>query len=172
MLVTIASRLGSGDVELGGDEIARTILRGQQSTADVDLARDDGSRPWPVWWRRLAPIDLAHECRPRRRGEHTALGVVLDLLWTIESVPHAGDEIGGVADEPDVGAVVGGSRFSAGGIVESRLPDSSTSSPSNHVLHDVDHDPRFFRRHHLTAGWCRLPENLSLLVFDAKYCVR
>ena len=125
VLVAIASGLRSGDVELGGDEVARTILRRQQSAADVDLARNDRCRSRPVWWNWLATIDLGHESSPRWRSEHTTLGVVLDLLRTIEAIPDAGDEVRSIADEPDVGTIVGRPGFSARWIMEPGCPYSS-----------------------------------------------
>src|SRR5205085_11872012 len=106
VLVAIAGRLGARDVELTAYQVSRTIRRLQQSTAEVDLARDDGNRPRPIRWNWLAPVALRHERRPRRRCQHAALRVVFDLLRSIQAEPHAGDEVCRVADEPDVGAVV------------------------------------------------------------------
>ena len=172
MLVAVAGWLGSRDVELAGDQIPRAVRGLQQSAADVDLTRHDRQRLRPIRRRRLAAIDLGHERSPRRCRENAALRVVLDLLRTVESHPHAGDKVGGVADEPDVGAVVRRSRFSAGGKVKARFPDAGRASATNHVFHHVDHDPGFLGRQHLRARRRRLPQNLSLLILDSHYRVR
>ena len=80
VFVAVARRLGSGDVELGRDKIARAVRGLQQSAADVDVARHDRDGARPVGRRWLATIDFGHERRPRWRGEHASLCIALDRL--------------------------------------------------------------------------------------------
>ena len=113
VLVAIPGRLSSGDVELARHEIARTIGRLKQAARDVDLAGHDRDRLRPIRRRRLSPIHFGHEGSPGGSGEHATLRVVLDLLRSIEAHPRAGNEISGVADEPDVGPIVRRSGLSS-----------------------------------------------------------
>ena len=103
------------EVELRADNVARTIRSLKESGREIDLSRDDRLRTRPVGRRRPSPINFGHELRPCRRGESSALSVRHDLPRLVESDPHTGEEIGGVSDEPDIGAVVRRSRFSASG---------------------------------------------------------
>src|SRR6185503_17435988 len=117
MLVAVTSRFRSGDIELARDETARTVRCLKQAARDVDFASHYGDRLRPIRWRRFSAVHLRHERGPGRRGEHAALRVILDLLWPVKAHPRAGNEVGGVADEPDVGSIVRRSGFSARRIV-------------------------------------------------------
>ncbi len=135
----------------------------------IDLARDQSVGTRPIGRRWLSPIDLGHERGPRRRREHAALRIRVDLLRPVEAHPHAGDEIRRVADEPDVGAVVRRARLTARGI-DGTAPTLSAAVPCcTTSFITLDHQPRFFRRQHrrrrrLAAPRARLP----LLFFDAR----
>src|SRR6478672_10871181 len=102
MLLALYRRLGSWNVELGANQIARAVRRLKLSRTYVDVARDDIDWARPIRWRRFSSIHLRHELRPRGCSESPALCIVHDFLRTIESHPHTGDEVSGVADKPDI----------------------------------------------------------------------
>ena len=86
-------RLGPLDEVLGHDGSSRTVRRREHSGRKIDCDGDDVRRHGPVVGRRPLAVYLIHERSPHRRSEHSALRVRFDLLWLVETHPHAGDEI-------------------------------------------------------------------------------
>ena len=73
-------------------------------------------------------VYLAHHRGPRRRRQHAALGVGLDLLRLVEADPDPRDQVGREADVPDVVAIVGGSGLPPAGKLI-RAPTDPTAVP-------------------------------------------
>ena len=101
-------------------------LVGDVAGVRVDRAADQARGRLP---RGLGPaLDPAVpvERRPRRRGEPAAGRVAADLVRLVEAEPDAGDERRGVADEPDVGALVGRPRLPGDGTVHAPAAQRAT----------------------------------------------
>src|SRR6185437_5584328 len=62
-----------------------------------------------------AHVDAAHELAPHRPGVGPPLRVGDDLARQVEAEPDRTHQVRGEADEPDVGAVVGGAGLAGGG---------------------------------------------------------
>src|SRR5207249_11383875 len=91
-----------------------TERRGEIAVGPVHLACNERVGSHPVGWRGPAVVDVAHERGPRGRDDLPSARVVLeDALRNIVAYPNAGDELGGIADEPGVGVVVGGARLAS-----------------------------------------------------------
>src|SRR5690242_19696750 len=69
-------RLRAGDEVLGRLNAA-TALCPQRVRRYVDGLSDETRRSWPIRRRRLSLVDLIHERRPGRRGEHATLCIRL-----------------------------------------------------------------------------------------------
>src|SRR5580704_7663817 len=129
----------------------------------------DEVRHWPVGWSWFATIHFVHERGPGWSSEQSSLGVGLDGLWTVESHPYTGYEVGGIADEPDVGPVVGRPCLAASGKTETGVPYGVVRGTTLYdVLHHADHDPRLLGRQHLGAIASGLPEYVMLGVLDTQ----
>jgi len=89
---------------------------------------------------------FVHERGPHWRSKDSALRVRFDFLWFVEAHPDAGHEIRCVTDKPRVSAVVGRSCFSAGRKANLAAHAARGRSALHDVLHDADHQPRFFWR--------------------------
>ena len=159
-------RLRAGNEILRG-LYAATSVGPQRVRRYVNGLGDEPRGPGPIRRRRLSPVYLIHERRPRGPGEDTALRICFDLLRAVESHPDTGNEVGRVSDIPDVGSVVGGSRLAARGKMKDRADAASRGAAADDILHHVDHEPRFLGGEHRSALRQGRPEHVALLVLDA-----
>ena len=87
-----------------------------------------------------------HEGSPRARARFTTEGVGAEGPLTVGvALPHGGHELGCIADEPDVGVVVGGAR-----LTDHRAIDvgALTGAAVDHTAKDVGHGVRDGRVEH------------------------
>src|SRR5437762_3409355 len=114
-------RLGSFDEVFSVATIGGRLIRRQLTGRAVDVAgyHADGRSPGIRGTRgknfRPRGIVAREHLAPHRSSQGSACSAGSNRSRLIEAEPDSGDEVGGQSDEPDVGVVIGCSRFSGDG---------------------------------------------------------